>query len=934
MRTARIAGLAALVLSVTGGLPLAGAAQADTENLFVNNDPAAHCADSAAAAGSEAVPFCTVSAAANVVRPGQTVHIATGVYREDVHLTRSGTPGAPVTFVGPDRWAGGSAATITGAAHALSLEGVHDVTVRNLFAAGPQEAVLATDSGRVTLEGLTVNRAGSAGHYPGIRITGRSSEVTVSRNFVISSFGDGVAVDPGVEHAVITTNAFLGGGGHGVSVTDAPGTVVTSNTVVSTCGPGIELAGNSSESFVENNVLLAAEGSASPSGSCPSPTRVDLSVSAASAAGLKADYNLVGPGSHTPYAWAGETHPDVASYQKASGQGAHDISASPGFWRSPSERAATIDSADANAPGELSTALDGKPRVDDPLVANSGTGSGYYDRGAIEVQDPLRLWMSAAPTADDESPLEVTVTGTLSSPWAEITQSSVDFGDGTAPVGLPAFPVKHTYGAPGTYTVTATATNGLGATRTSTSVVTVAAPGPIQPQLTVVRDEKEGEWEHRPLRVLADTSATKSPWPIAGVSYDYGDGTPAGSSTDRHTYAAPGTYTVTATVTDIKGRSAKASRTVTVGSIFSTVAPARLLDTRNGTGSQPGAVGPGGVLKLQVTGRGNVPADGKVTAVLLNLTATTPTAAGFVTAYPSGSARPTVSNLNFTAGQTVANAVVVPVGPDGTISLYNHAGLTQLVADIEGYYTGAGVGSYLTAATPTRVLDTRDGTGAQQGKAGPGSTLRFKVRGLGGVPSDASAVVLNLTATEPTAGGYVTAAPDGNPPSHSSLNFSVGQTVANQVTVPIEPDGTVTLYNRSGNVHLIADIQGFYSVPASGTSPFLSTTPTRLLDTRGAKTLGPDSIVQVKVGGVAGVPAGATAVLVNLTATGPTTGGYLTAYAAGSTRPNTSIVNFTAGATVPNLALVPVSEDGYIEVYNRSGWTDVLVDLQGFTAAE
>jgi len=91
---------------------------------------------------------------------------------------------------------------------------------------------------------------------------------------------------------------------------------------------------------------------------------------------------------------------------------------------------------------------------------------------------------------------------------------------------------------------------------------------------------------------------------------------------------------------------------------------------------------------LQVLGRGGVPASG-VSAVVLNVTVTAPSRAGFITAYPNGTARPTASNLNFVAGQTVPNLVVVPVGVDGKVALTNgSAGTVQLVADVLGYFSG------------------------------------------------------------------------------------------------------------------------------------------------------------------------------------------------------------------------------------------------------
>ena len=123
------------------------------------------------------------------------------------------------------------------------------------------------------------------------------------------------------------------------------------------------------------------------------------------------------------------------------------------------------------------------------------------------------------------------------------------------------------------------------------------------------------------------------------------------------------------------------------GDQFRGVSPARTLDTRSGKGAPVAAVGPGGTLGLKVAGEGGVPASG-VSAVVLNVTATQPTAAAYLTAWPSGTARPQASSLNYVPGQTVSNLVTVKVGEDGKVNLFNSAGAVHLVADVA---TGNGV---------------------------------------------------------------------------------------------------------------------------------------------------------------------------------------------------------------------------------------------------
>ena len=126
--------------------------------------------------------------------------------------------------------------------------------------------------------------------------------------------------------------------------------------------------------------------------------------------------------------------------------------------------------------------------------------------------------------------------------------------------------------------------------------------------------------------------------------------------------------------------------TVATPGAFTSLAPSRVLDTRIGNGAPAAPVASGATLRLQVTGRGGVPATG-VSAVVLNVTVTRPTATGYVTVFPDGTAQPNASNLNFVPGQTVPNLVVVKVGTGGMVDLTNMSpGSTHLVADVAGYY--------------------------------------------------------------------------------------------------------------------------------------------------------------------------------------------------------------------------------------------------------
>ena len=208
---------------------------------------------------------------------------------------------------------------------------------------------------------------------------------------------------------------------------------------------------------------------------------------------------------------------------------------------------------------------------------------------------------------------------------------------------------------------------------------------------------------------------------------------------------------------------------------------------------------------------GNVPATG-ASAVVMNFTVTNPDTPSFLTVWPAGSARPTASNLNFGPSDTVPNRVIVGLGAGGQVSVYINAGSTDVVAYVNAWVTDAtapasSAGLY-TALFPVRILDTR----ARPPSVGPAGTLTLTIGGMDGVPSGATAVVLNVTVTNPTADSFITAWPsDQARPLASDLNCVPGQTIPNLVVVKLSPSGQVSFYNSAGNSDLVVDLFGSYS---------------------------------------------------------------------------------------------------------------------------
>jgi DNA-binding beta-propeller fold protein YncE len=496
-----------------------------------------------------------------------------------------------------------------------------------------------------------------------------------------------------------------------------------------------------------------------------------------------------------------------------------------------------------------------------------------------------------------------------------------------SPVADPAtgviYSVSSDYTVPGLWVITPSAANGVSPVISGPSADPTAATATVGVPFGVRFGVDDGQ----PSPTLTETG----PLP-AGVTLDALndfalEGTPAPGSA--------GVYPITVTASNGVAPDYSLPFTLTVTApLYDPVSPVRVLDTRTGIGGYTQPLNPGEGIQLQITGANGVPATG-VTAVVLNVTATDATASSYITVFPVGGEGPppTASNLNFTAGETIANLVTVPVGVNGAVALYNHSGTVDLIADLEGYYTAAG--SAYDSTGPVRILDTRDGTGGYDTPVGPGGTIGLQISGVAGVPSTGvTAVALNVTATDPTASSYVTVYPDGTTrPTASNLNFTPGETIPNLVIVPVGADGEVDFYNHIGSVNLVADLEGYYTSSGTG-SEYVALSPVRVLDTRNgtggySSAVGPGQTISLQVTGVDGV-AGVTAVVLNVTATEPTASSYVTVYPDGTARPTASNLNFTAGETIPNLVVVPVGADGEIDFYNHTGSVELVADLEGY----
>ncbi|GAB3865965.1 hypothetical protein GCM10027610_117230 [Dactylosporangium cerinum] len=368
---------------------------------------------------------------------------------------------------------------------------------------------------------------------------------------------------------------------------------------------------------------------------------------------------------------------------------------------------------------------------------------------------------------------------------------------------------------------------------------------------------------------------------------------------------------------------------------FFPLTPTRILDTREGNGAPTGPLGGGKTLQLQVSGRGGVPS-ANVSTVVLNLTVTGPTSAGFLTVYPTGVARPTVSNLNFTPGWTGANAVTVPLGTDGKIDIYNPAGNVSVIADVVGYYaTGAAPtkGGDYQLLEPGRMLDTRES--GNRLPVAPGKTVHTAITiDDGSIDTNVRAFAVNITAVNGTLGGYLTAWNGvGTQPTASTLNFGKNAAVSNFAVVPTAQCGLVFdqcgdtpmigIYNGSGgSTHIIVDIVGFYDDSTLGGLRFQPITPTRITDTRDANApLGPNSTRTFPASSVAGD--NTWSLVSNVTGIDPSNSTYLTLWSGEGPGPGSATSTFsrTRCARTPRTwTLPPATRTQSSTPRTRSTW--------------
>ena len=251
----------------------------------------------------------------------------------------------------------------------------------------------------------------------------------------------------------------------------------------------------------------------------------------------------------------------------------------------------------------------------------------------------------------------------------------------------------------------------------------------------------------------------------------------------------------------------------TSGATYHALTPARILDTRTGTGLS-GAFGNHSARTFAVAGAGGVPTN--ATAVTGNLTVTGQGSAGYLFIGPIAMNNPTSSTLNFPVGDDRANGVMVSLGTGGTLSITfvgpGPGPTAHALFDVTGYFTADTSGAKYVPLTPNRILDTRGGTGLS-GAFGSHSARTF---GVGSVAANTTAVTGNLTVTSQTSLGYLYIGPNATDnPTTSTLNFPRGDDRANGVTVALGAGLTLSVTfvapSSGPTTQVIFDLTGYFA---------------------------------------------------------------------------------------------------------------------------
>ena len=340
-----------------------------------------------------------------------------------------------------------------------------------------------------------------------------------------------------------------------------------------------------------------------------------------------------------------------------------------------------------------------------------------------------------------------------------------------------------------------------------------------------------------PLNVQFTDASTGTP---ATWAWTFGDGGTSTLQNPSHTFN-PGTWSVSLTVTNLQGtntltKTGYVTASIPAAATYTAMDPVRVMDSRFGTGGISGKFVNGTPRSFQVANTNGIPPN--AVAITGNLTVTTQSKSGFLFIGPTATSTPTSSTLNFPVGDTRANAVTVGLSGTGQLAVVyksSTAGATtNAFLDVTGYFTQDSTHKKYTALAPVRVMDSRFGTGGISTKFVNGTPKTFLVGGTNGIPGTATAITGNLTVTGQSKSGFVFLGPTATgSPTSSTLNFPVGDTRANAVTVALDGTGHLSAVYKSSTpgakTNLFLDVTGYFD---STGNRYIPLSPVRVMDSR------------------------------------------------------------------------------------------------------
>ena len=367
------------------------------------------------------------------------------------------------------------------------------------------------------------------------------------------------------------------------------------------------------------------------------------------------------------------------------------------------------------------------------------------------------------------------------------------------------------------------------------------------------------------------------------------------------------------------------------GMQFIPLTPCRVVDTRNSNGPFGGPYIQGKSSRdfpLPLSPSCNIPST--AIAYSLNATVIPRGPLGFITVWPTGLVRPLASTLNSYDGRVKANALVMPAGAGGGVSVYA-SDPTDVVLDINGYFELPSMSTLaFYPVAPCRVADTRNPNGPLGGPFIPAKTPRdFPIlSSTCGLPMGALAYSMNFTAVPHGPLGYLTVwASDQQQPYVSTLNAYTGGATANAAIVPAAKDGDIDAY-VSDDSDLVIDVNGYFAPAGMNGLSLYPFVPCRALDTRPNSFKGP-LMVPVKNSPCA-VPSKAEAYIFNATVIPQGPLGFLTLWADTKQQPGVSTLNAYDGITASNMAIVP-TVNGMIDAF-ASDSTNLVLDITSYFA--